>query len=454
MTSRLGLAGTAHVPERRDANQIGDIGVGWRKPSVDAVTGLSLLLILLFAVPAPLVVGPLGAAGTPAKITGALALLVWSFIRIYRARLDFVDSPVRKVLFLWCAANMASYVMATTRPIDGAELRSADRALISLLSWMGVVIIGGEIHRWDRLEVLIRRLVMAGGGLAMLGLLQFFTHRTLVDLVQIPGLKVNSDFAGFLDRSGFSRPPGTATHPIEFGVVLTTILPLAIHLLVADEHRHWLRRAVPVAAIGMAVPVSVSRSAVIGALVGVAIMLPTWPVARRRRAYLAMGVGMIGVYLTIPGLLGAIRGMFAGIGSDNSIASRTGSYDLALSLVGRSPVLGRGLGTFIPDYRILDNQYLGTLIETGIVGLLVLLGLFAMAVRSCVSARADTDDPGRRGLAVALIGSICAGASSFATFDAFSFPMLATVVFVLMGCIDALWRLRLQGVTGAAAGVV
>ena len=72
--------------------------------------------------------------------------------------------------------------------------------------------------------------------------------------------------------------------------------------------------------------------------------------------------------------------LFTGISQDDSALSRTDSYDLAAQFIERSPVFGRGLSTFLPSYRILDNQYLGLLIETGVVGTAAFLALLTTAL--------------------------------------------------------------------------
>ncbi len=408
---------------------------------LDVVSALSVLAVALFVIPARLVFGPLGAAGTPAKIVGLLMFLWWGVERLIAGFGGEAFSPLRRALFVLLAAILASYLVATTRPMDGSELRSADRSLISLLSWLGVVLICGEIiGGMARLDALLRRLVMLGGALAVLGLVQFFTKQEWTNYLQIPGLSANADVIGVTDRAGFARPAGTATHPIEFGVVLTVVLPLAIHYALHDRQRHWFRRAVPIAAISLAIPISISRSAVLGTGIVLLVMIPTWEPALRRKAYVALTAALVMVYLAVPGLLGTFRGLFTGIGNDKSAASRTDSYGLAFSYVERWPVFGRGFGTFMPSYRILDNQFLGFLIDTGFVGLTALLSVFVVAVVVARRVRRMTVDPSQRSLAIALCAGVLAAASSFATFDAFSFPMLATLLFLVLGALDALWR--------------
>ena len=116
----------------------------------------------------------------------------------------------------------------------------------------------------------------------------------------------------------------------------------------------------------------VSRSAVIGAAVGVAVLLVVLPIAIVRRLLLAAAAFVTLVFLTVPGMLGSMVGLFSSAEGDPSISSRTDSYALAWTFFERSPLFGRGFATFIPRYRIFDNQYLLSLIEVGAIGFLAL----------------------------------------------------------------------------------
>ena len=102
------------------------------------------------------------------------------------------------------------------------------------------------------------------------------------------------------------------------------------------------------------------------------------------------------MYVSVPGLLGSIQGLFSNAGKDPSIASRTGSYDIAGQFISSSPIIGRGFGTFLPKYWILDNAYLGLMIEAGAVGLLSLLTLIVCGLVSARQARIDLEARDRR----------------------------------------------------------
>ena len=267
---------------------------------MDAVSLLTLYLVLTFAIPAKLVIGPLGGAGSPAQVLGLLMAIWWVLQRMTAGEpATRIRQPVRIAMLLFVGSVLVSYVAATVRPIDAVELRAADRGLLIVISWLGVCFVAMDgIASLERLDGLMRRLSLGGGLLATLGIVQFFTHQELVDRIHIIGLSDNGGAAALMSTQGLARPAGTALHPIEFGVVLTLILPIALHYALEDRVASRARRWYPAAAIACAVPLSISRSAILGTVVGLAVLLctvtcaiaaadltsRTWPSARSRRA--------------------------------------------------------------------------------------------------------------------------------------------------------------------------
>jgi hypothetical protein len=406
------------------------------------VGALTTYIVLLVGIPAQLVFAPLGAAGTPAQILGIGLFVWWAALRLARLRNERSGlQPVRWALLIFALAVLASYVAAATRAIDAVEIRAADRGLLSLCAWAGVVMVLTDgVRSRDQLDILLRRLVWVAGALAALGVLQFFTGIDITKYMQIPGLSPNTDYGSVLQRSDFRRPAGTATHPIEFGVVLAMMLPLAVHHAL-DSGDIRKRRWIPVGLIGLALPISISRSAVVGAGLCLLFLLPSWPARRRRRAYLVLA-GFFGlIYLMIPGLLGTLRNLFTGLFQDSSTTSRTNSYTIAGEYIAQRPIFGRGFGTFLPSAHILDNQYLLMLITVGVVGTAAFLFLLLTGIFTARGVRRRSADRSTRGLAQSLATSVAVGAASSATFDLLSFPMTAGMVFLVLGFVGALWRL-------------
>lgn len=409
----------------------------------DAASLLRLWAGVMLLIPAKLVFAPLGSAGSPAQLLGMAGAFWWLTSRV-ATRLGRTRGirPVQAAMALFAFACLISYLLATTRPIEAIDLSAADRGMLVVLSWAGILLLAGDgITTRRRLDDVLRVVVAGAAVAAVVGLLQFTTGTSFVDRISIPGLSQNSAVNGVFARNGFSRAAGTSTHPIEFGVLLTMALPLALHLALHDSRRGPLRRWLPVVAIGAAIPVTMSRSALIGLALVLLIVLPTWPRARRRVAYLFIVVGFGAVYVAVPGLLGTMIRLFTGISGDNSALSRVNSYDVALHYIGLSPLFGRGFGTFLPRYHILDNQYLGMTVETGIVGVLAYVAVIATGVVLAVRMYRRLTDPADRSLAITLTGGLASSAAAAATFDALGFPQVASTTFLYLGLIAALSRL-------------
>ena len=68
-----------------------------------------------------------------------------------------------------------------------------------------------------------------------LAVLQFFTGVGLGRVFRIPGLQELGSIQAIQDRSTFNRVSATASHPIELGVVLGMLFPLAVHFASAQR---------------------------------------------------------------------------------------------------------------------------------------------------------------------------------------------------------------------------
>ncbi|MQY03467.1 O-antigen ligase family protein [Actinomadura macrotermitis] len=414
---------------------------------IDPVTVLSVFVVALLVLPARYVLGPLGAAGTPAGVMAVLCLL-WYLSSLITPSTTPIrgPQPVRSVMLLFFAAMLATYTVNMGRNLPSLEANGLDRGMIMVAGWIGVALLAADgIPRLDRLEDIRRRMVVLTAGVAVLGLVQFFTGFDLAEHMAVPGLEANRSFSSVLARDGFNRPMATATHPIELGVVLVMMLPLALHGLIFAEPGRRGRRWFPVAAIMVTIPLTLSRSAILGMVIAALVMLPVWPARLRFWALVVGGGGTVAMSAVVPGLIGTLSKLVLHIGSDSSTTARTDDYAAVARSVGDRPWFGQGFGTYLPRvYRILDNQYLSSLVETGVVGLLVLLVvLFSGWFLARGARRASRDEPVRH-LAQCFAAAIAVAAFAYGTFDAFSFPMVATLTFLMIGCSAAMRRLARQ----------
>lgn len=431
---------------------------------IPAVTAIIVYCLLLLCIPSQLIVGPIGAPGTPANLWGILALIWWVC-----ATLGGINpagrSPVRTALAVLAIAVLSSYAAAmihgwyappdihgltdevydlvptTVSALTDKMISAADRGLLSFAGWSGIVLLTVDgIRSWRDLQLLFDCLAWAAAFVGILGIIQFFTGVDIASFFRIPGLVANSDFGIVDSRSVLRRVAGTAVHPIEFGVVLSAIFPLALHRLIFSPRNKW--RWIPVLIIGIAIPLSVSRSAILVLGLGLIILLAGWPPQWRLRALIIAPLAMVLMRLAIPGLVGTIIALFTNFFDDPSISGRTDDYDVVFDLYGDHEWLGRGLFTFIPRYyRVLDNQFLMSLVELGVLGLLALITFFLVGFYSARSARRMISDRVHRDLCLSLSAAIAGIVVSYLTFDAWSFPMAAGMTFLLVGMAGAAWRL-------------
>ena len=438
-----------------------------RACNAGTTTGTGFLLLycaLLYLIPAALIVRPIGAAGTPAALLAMAGLLWWLCARVVELTPRLGGNPVSVALGGFVVAVLASYAWGMTTgwyspagiqgdtdnlydliPATPTELRevmmtAADRGLLAVAAWAGVVMMcTASLRTWAAIDRVIAWIVGLATVVAMLGIVQFFTGLDISGFIRIPGLVANTDFGGVLERSVLRRVAATAIHPIEFGVVMGACFPLALHRAAFSPHqvRGWLQ----VAAIGTAAMMSVSRSAVLVMGIALAILFVGWPREWRSRAVVIGPIALVALRLLVPGLLGTIRTMWTNLFADSSTTGRTGDYGVVLHLFARNPVFGRGHFTFVPRYyRIVDNQFLVSLVEVGAVGLTAFVTLAGAAILATLMARRRGTSAEHRHLALALCASIAGIIVSFATFDALGFQMVSGTTFLLFGLAGACWQ--------------
>jgi O-antigen ligase len=414
-------------------------------PRVDAVTALTCYLFLLMIIPSNLVVGALGAAGRPAMLIAA-ALLIWYLLAKQHPLigLDRGPQPVRAAAIGLSCAVLASYVSANRAVMSITLSNAADRGLILLAGWLGVMLFAADgITSEDRLATLLRRIVLGAAIMAAVGIAEFATGTDLTKYVTIPGLTVHQQATDLMTRAGLIRANSTAAQPLEFSAVLTMSLPLAIHQArYATRPGRRLGDWLQVALIAATIPMAVSRSAIV-ALVIIGIMLvPSWPRPQRRRAYLALVAGPVGLWLLAPALLSSFTMTFSQLGSDTSTTSRADALSLAAPVIAAHPWFGQGLATFDPQtYFYVDDQFVTSLIETGTIGLLALLAVFACGWYVTRRLRIAAPDPETKDLARCLAASLAVAVACFATFDVLSFSIASGLFFLIVGSAGAAWRL-------------
>jgi O-antigen ligase len=290
-------------------------------------------------------------------------------------------------------------------------------------------------------EAVLSTLVLGGAVLAVLAIIE---HRTgwspFVGLEQyVPFVQPTAE-AGELIRDGRTRTFASAEHPIALGALLAMLAPVAAALAV---HR---RKPIWVACLALLVIgsfASVSRTAVL-MLFAWALMLLVLRWKDMRRFILLALASVALINFVMPGTLGSLRLGLHPAGAieqqranpnDPHSAGRVADLGPSLEEFWEKPLLGYGIGTRVvigerANARLLDNQWLGTLLDVGLVGLVGLAWLLIRFVArlSVASSRAGPDGVLLAGMAAAVFSYMI----GMFTFDAIAFTQVTLVLFVLL----------------------
>lgn len=412
-----------------------------------AVKLLRVFVLLLFIIPSNTTLAPVGAAGFPAGLLGVAALGLYATWTLLGTHDPLAHRyPTRWAFTSLWLISFASYIACQFTDRTPIESNGADRWLLYLAGMTGVALLAAEgLRTMAHILDVLRALVWGGAFCGFVAALQFWLGFDLSSLIgsAIPGFTYNADLGGIQGRGALNRVPGTTLHPIELGAVTAILLPIAITLAITDRDRSRWQRFTPLLLIGLCVPVSVSRTAILAAAVAFIVFVCQVGARRRAAAILALPFVLAGVFLTIPGLLLTLSGFFLNAGTDTSVSTRTDDYPLVESLVRLHPWFGKGGGTYLPDdlLTILDNTYLKWVIEFGIVGLVVMIFMYiGLPVMTAIVIRKRARTPETALLAVALSAGLASSALAAATFDALTFPTLTYTQAFAIGIVGALWQ--------------
>jgi O-Antigen ligase len=411
-----------------------------------AVPMLQLFALAVMVIPSDAVIEAIGAEGYAAALVGMFAFAAFmAAILLGLHDPSRHRHPIRGVLCVFWLSVLLSYVLMDRSELTVAQSAAADRMLMQLTIISGVALVAAEcltslrdVHR------VLRALTWGGAICGVVAALQFWIKLDLTPyLRELPGFSVNFENPAIVARSALNRVSGTSITAIELGVVAGMLLPLAIYLAMYDTDRSARKRWAPVALIALAIPTSVSRSAIISVGLALALFIVLLPTRQRLVALCVAPLAVTGVFMSAPGVIGTLATFFQAGTKDDSVMARIYDYPVVERLVQQAPWFGHGGGTYLPDnpLYILDNQYLKTAIELGLVGAVVLLAYFLVPLIAALVARQNSSDPGLRLLCAALAGAALAAGACSVTFDSLSFPMFSNVYALVIGLIGACWRL-------------
>lgn len=407
-------------------------------PSAAPLVGV--YIVLLLGIPSDLTFGGLGSLGKPAFIWGLALAFWWVIAHLQRStRLRGpVWQPVRFALLAFVVVVLVSYAAALFRGQPADQISPATTSLLRVVSWSGVLLVtmDGLPNRHEVIRV-VRPLTIGAGLVAMLGLAQFVTGQSLLGwIATIPGVSLEPQV---LSRDGIVRAAATATHPLEYGVIITGCLPLALLTAMTDGFRAEAEREVrlrwwlPVALMTVASLLSVSRSAILGLAVAVLVTVPAMTPIYRRLTIIGGLFASLIVAAVLPGVATTMIALFSGGTKEASAQSRANALARLPEYVESSPLVGQGFGTFLPRYYIFDDAWAGLIIEVGVLGVLAYAAIAVGAIHSSTLSVRLSKDPELVTVGRGIAASVFTIAVLFAFFDALAFPMAGGVYVLFAG---------------------
>jgi O-Antigen ligase len=405
----------------------------------------------------------------PYRLLILLVAVAWITSLLIDPRVRLRASGLEGPIALFALAALAS-VSANAQRIESTGLTPVVTKTLTffasffVLFYAVVSLVSGR----EQLNRLLRILAGAAVLVAAAALIEYRTHDNLFNHLgqvvpflhfQDPKLTAGLD-TSYLDRAGSARAYASSAHPIELSAVLVMIIPIAVYLDRLVAHRRWLLCG---AILGAAALATLSRTGVVMLVVTGFVFLRLRP-RETSRLWPAVLPMLIVVYFALPHTLGSFYSAFfpqGGLVAQQSEQDATNKLTAdgrladvrpSLSEAARHPILGEGFGTrvtdrvsaaqyHVPRSRILDDQWLGSLLETGVVGVVALLWLFRRTGRRLRTlARADDGPDGW--LAAGLVAAVTSFAVGMLTFDALGFVQVTLVLFLLLAFSCVLVRLR------------
>ena len=402
---------------------------------------LCFLCLLLPSLPAYAIPpGPLKSNGSPARVIAVMlfGLALLGFLTLRRTRNHRTVNPGVIVVLLFFLLLMLVYGVGLLTTGDALVEASKTRAVINLIADVGVALY--VLARVDtaRVRTIVLGCLTTGLTFACsVGLLQGMTSLDLRFLFMPPGFVVNldSDYLALSERMGTVRVLGTAEHAIEFSVLAAVTVPMTIHFarFAANRVVRWAA-AVACGVALLSMPAAVSRTGVLTLLACLLVYMFAFKVRQLAVAVVAGVVAIVGYAAYFPETFDALWRTITGSVKDDSILTRTADYAAVSQTFREHPVFGLGLGGAPPSaYPLLDNEWLRTVVQGGVVGLAALVLLSGGAIFAIAAGLRRASSPRERDQAY-MMGAILVGTLvSSTTFDLFYYQQATLTFFIVFG---------------------
>ena len=335
-------------------------------------------------------------------VFGAAAALIIS-VRETKMLAALLASRIGRWFCILLAAwvvSLAVSTLASTNPwlsLNGGNWRRF--GLLTQTAALILILLAAAYTAFSkrRLRILLRAMVATGGLVAVYGICQYFGWD--------PFQRSETYHVG----EGIwtiVRPPATLGHADYFGVYLLFVAFISAAVLMTEVYSLWKVTAAVSAGLAVfAIVLSGTRAAVIGLLLGGAVLL-VWLQPRMRIVYIVLAgcllAALIAFYYSSPGE--QLRARMRWSREDVRGGARLLLWRDSLRMAKERPLLGYGPETFpaeFPRFQSVElardfpdfyhesphNIFLDTLTSQGLPGLLILAGIACLGLYAAVLAR-------------------------------------------------------------------
>lgn len=358
----------------------------------------------------------------PTTITTLKAGLVGMLVALAFSRPDvaaFRTFPVRAMLTAFAATLLAIALSAVHAQHLGAVVREAFKDGEYLLLFLGAVAAFAtdpdDRPFWRMLELAV----------------------VLVCFSALAEYAIGAHSGIMLHGRSFPRIAGALEGPNQLAGYLDVALPVLVAR--ALVHRDRMLAAV-IAVAALTDLLTISRAGIVGAALGVVVVLLVLRPFRGTAWRFAAAVVLIVVLAAVVAVRAGVPTGYFSLDqtpqSGDHLANRSQLYHAAVVLWQSSPLVGVGAGNYefdlpqagLPGVRTHANSiYLQSLAEGGLFGLAATIALFAVTIVTL--ARSGV----RRPLVVGALGAAVALASHQIFDDLFFFPKVASAYWLVVG---------------------
>ncbi len=380
----------------------------------------------------------------PYRIYVALLVALWIAFLLLEPRVQLRGTGLEGPICAVMAVTLGSVIANMSRIADLGIQEDVVKKLTFFVSFLLVFYVIVTVAGPGDVDFLVKVLVGSGAVVALCALIEFRTDYNLFAHLSslFPFLQEQGSTRLEGLRGGRLRVQASAQHPIALGAMLIMLAPLSVYLAAKTRKALWWGACVVITlgALG-----SISRTTIVMGLTILAVFVFLRP-RQVARLWPLLPVAAVIIHLVLPGAMGSFKDAFfppGGIVAEQqSLPGWEGSGRLAdlgpaLRESKKTLLLGQGYATRIVDEGpkknapILDNQWLGTLLETGVLGVLAWGWLLARSSRRTLAAARRSV-----GAESLLLGSIAGSTLAFGIgmvfYDAFSFIQVTFVLFVML----------------------